>query len=434
MRQKRHWFLQKRSSQQGAILAVTLIILVCLLVIVIPLLFKLIAQFRTTEKFYKSIVALNLAEAGVERAIWELNRGLVSPWQISFGTNGISLWTTLNDFPEGKALGDIDIRVDPSESPLYLKIESTGKVPWSDGQTIDRTVRVVVERKLNSMFDFGIFASGRVDLGSDVEIDSYNSKVALYDVTKRGHNGRVGTNESATNSIFLGNNGKIYGNAGAGFGTDPTSLNQVINTNDGILEGTKFILSDVFSLTPVYPPLNIFWSIKGDYTYNDGANVGSIDQSSSGLYTSFLLDQGKVRVNGNVILFVVGEFKMKEGTTLEISQNSSLRLYLGGTFTQWQFTAVNNLTKDPTKLLILGTDMFTSDMVWNANADLYGAIYVPKAEVHYDSTSDLYGGIICSRLYIAPNVRIHYDEALKDVGIFQGGLPKLLVKSWQEKH
>jgi hypothetical protein len=91
------------------------------------------------------------------------------------------------------------------------------------------------------------------------------------------------------------------------------------------------------------------------------------------------------------------------------------------------------LTKNPSKLLILGTDLFTGEMVWNASSDLYGAIYVPRAGVHYDSISDLYGGVVCKELDIAANARIHYDEALKEVSAFKGGVPDRFVKSWQQK-
>jgi hypothetical protein len=44
-----------------------------MVIVALPFVFKFSSQFRTTERSYKSLAALNLAEAGVERAIWELN-------------------------------------------------------------------------------------------------------------------------------------------------------------------------------------------------------------------------------------------------------------------------------------------------------------------------------------------------------------------------
>jgi len=431
MLRKKYGFPLKRHREQGAILAVAIIILTVLLLIAIPLLIRVSSQFRTAEKFYKSVAAVNLAEAGVERAIWELKNGLISPWQLFFGTNGVTLKTNINGFPEGRPIGNIEISVVPSFPSLV--VEGTGRVPWSGKQTIDRTVRVVLDMRSRSIFEFGIFADRGVGLGSSVEIDSYDSTQGLYDANKRTHNGRVGTNSTTANSIYLGNNAKIFGNSGVGFGTDRDALDSVINTSAGYLEGTKFILPDEFLLNSVWPPLKILLSIKGEYYYNDPVNIGSISSSNNGTYTSFNLAQGKVRVDGDVTLFILGEFKMDQSTTLEVGENSSLQLYLGGSFVQWQYTAVNNLTKDPSKLLILGTDLFTGEMVWNASSDLYGAIYVPGAEVRYDSTSDLYGGVVCKELDIAANARVHYDEALKEVGAFKGGVPDRFVKSWQQK-
>ena len=62
-----------RPHERGSILAVALLVSVFMVIVALPFVFKFSSQFRTTERSYKSLAALNLAEAGVERAIWELN-------------------------------------------------------------------------------------------------------------------------------------------------------------------------------------------------------------------------------------------------------------------------------------------------------------------------------------------------------------------------
>ncbi len=65
---------------RGAALFLTLLTSILMLIIVMPFLFSLSGRFRVTEKSFRTMVAANLAEAGVERAIWELNYGNISQW------------------------------------------------------------------------------------------------------------------------------------------------------------------------------------------------------------------------------------------------------------------------------------------------------------------------------------------------------------------
>ncbi len=89
---------------------------------------------------------------------------------------------------------------------------------------------------------------------------------------------------------------------------------------------------------------------------------------------------------------------------------------------------------DPTKLAVYGTDTFNSTMVWNSNTQFFGAVYVPRADVVYDSNADFYGSMVGKSLQsISSNARLHYDEALGDVGMGTDSTTYAVV-SWQEKY
>ena len=89
---------------------------------------------------------------------------------------------------------------------------------------------------------------------------------------------------------------------------------------------------------------------------------------------------------------------------------------------------------DPTKLAVFGTDTFNGEMVWNSNTQFFGSVYVPRANVVYDSNADFYGSMAAKYLEsICSNARLHYDEALGDVGMGNDS-STYAVKSWQEKY
>jgi Tfp pilus assembly protein PilX len=72
--------LKKRPEEKGFVLIVGLVVMAVLLLLAVPLLFQLSFENKLTNKSYKSSAALSLAEAGVERAIWELNYGDIATW------------------------------------------------------------------------------------------------------------------------------------------------------------------------------------------------------------------------------------------------------------------------------------------------------------------------------------------------------------------
>ncbi len=117
---------------------------------------------------------------------------------------------------------------------------------------------------------------------------------------------------------------------------------------------------------------------------------------------------------------------------LEIAGGVKVTIYLGETFIQDSNTQINNLSENPTNLLILGTDTFNGEMEWNSNSQFWGSVYVPKADVHFNSNADYYGSISAKSFDSDSNARIHYDLALAALELDGTDGTALTVKSWQE--
>jgi len=170
---------------------------------------------------------------------------------------------------------------------------------------------------------------------------------------------------------------------------------------------------------------------KGSYSKDEGnTNIGE-----DGEYTSFKLGgDATVTITADVTLYITGDFSMRSNTELEIADGVTVKIYLGGSFEQNSNSKLNNLSEDPTQLIVLGTDSFNGEMEWNSNSQFWGAVYAPKADVNYRSNADFYGSIVGKSFDLNSNARVHYDEALAGLNIDVDSVDILLtVKSWQEK-
>ncbi len=414
-------------KERGAVLIITILVALMMLLLAMPFLTKLSGQYRVTEKAYRELAALNLAEAGVERAIWELNHGNITNWE---GDDNLRTMT-ISSFQAsgGSEVGDIVIEAfgPGGDNPI---IQSTGRVLHFGTTTLDKTIRVVLEVSGGqSLFDYGIFGDEGVELAGNAQTDSYDSREGEYGDDNVGDQGDAGTNATHYSCLFLRNNADINGDAIVGPGAIPASV--IVTQNNSGISGEKSALDEEKELTSIPAPEGLPW--RGAYT------VGNNDTdiiNENGEYTSFILqNNSKVTITADITLYISGEFSMKSNTQLEIAEGVTLTIYLAGTFTQRSNSQINNLSQNPAKLQIYGTENFTQTMTWRSNSSFYGAVYVPDATVHFDSNADFFGSVIADYVEVDSNAGLHYDLALGSLAsIFSGESNSYRVKSWQEKN
>ncbi len=417
--------LKYDEKERGSVLVIALLVALVLLILTLPVLTKLSGAYRLTEKSYRTLAATNLAEAGIERAVWELNYGSIWTW--AGEPNNRILDLSNLQASGGNEIGDVSVSI---QSPLGQRpfIESTGKVKHISSTTIDRTVQVFLERLDSpSVFMYGIFGDEGLDVVGSAYIDSYDSSMGAYGGDNVGEKGHSGTNATYQGCIGLRNNATIHGSVFVGPGADPENV--IVLQNNSEITGVQEALLEEKSLPSVPPPEGL--PFRGDYLLPVNSEDAIL---SSGEYSSFWLKPNTtVTILSDVILYVSGDFRMDSNSNLVIASGASLSLYLGGTFIQQSESAINNLMMDPTKLLIYGTDSFNGVMDWRSNASFYGAVYVPRAEIQYSSNADFYGSLIGKYIELFSNARFHYDLALGDVDtVGEGKSWTYSVKSWHQ--
>jgi hypothetical protein len=414
--------IMRRGEEQGSILAFSVIILTILVLFAAPFLFQLSSERRLTDKSYQSVAALSLAEAGIERAIWELNHGNILTWSGDDSLRALNISSFQTS--DGRVIGDIDIRI---ENPLGTNpsIEATGRIPYTGSLEIIRTTRVELQTKGFSPFEYAAFGDEGITTNVDTDTNSYDSRLGEYDMDgNRGSQGNIGTNSINNGGITLNDDSEISGEAYTGLGSDPSEV-IVLNGTSEIYK-QQLALANQKNLPSVIPPEDL--PFRGLYFLTDGAE-GIIDES--GKYTSFvLLNNAQTTITADITLYVTGEFLMTNNTTLYIAPGARVKIYLDDSFEVSAGSMLKNLSKDPTKVMILGTDSFTGTMHLGSSCRFFGAIYTPRANVQYATPHDLFGSLVAKKLISNAHYDIHYDMALSDLELTGRSFD---VKSWQEK-
>ncbi len=478
--------VRSRDHERGMILAVATIVIVAMLMMATPFLFKLSMQSRTTEKSMRSLSAFNLAEAGIDRAMWEMNQ----PYGVTGGIVAIDEAGNGTIVPTSEIVGDRTgtiqgtITTNLGVEPNVRTITATGGIPHIAGQPVTRTVNVNMEKYFKSIWDYGIFADEGIYTKTNFKTYSYNSKYGTYGATKpggglnEGMQGHAGTNANGDQSIEIqqGSSSFIHGNLASGVGTVPADINNVIyaTQSDASLfpdnidgtSGTRKIMSAPFEMPPVdlwsLPPRDMFnttvdfhgWfnsqpPVESPLPSNiiaAGYNKGNLSTtktvltpSDSGVYTNFTIPKNRtLTVEGNVAIYVTGldgataDFSGKNAN-INIGPDSSLTLILGKTTASIVNNVAINNTGTAPDCLILGTQQFTGDFSVRNNVDLNAALYMPQANFIVDQANfTLRGAVVCDYIDVRNNLNFYYDEALKDLDYVKGGIPYWRVTTWQE--
>ncbi len=401
--------INQRNEEHGSVLVIGLLFLTFLLLLALPFLLQISNDRRLSEKSYKAFAALSMAEAGAERAIWELNSGDIYSWSGDTSLRSMNIESFQTS--DGETMGSVEIRVENPEGDTPV-VQSTGKVPYIGAHTVDRSTRVELWKGDGSyyLFDYGVFGDEGINLSSNAQLE-----------------GDIGTNATHLGCIYLDANANVSGNASTGVESIPEDI--IITKPVSFITGEKQALSKPQLMPSIVPP--------EDLPFRGGYSLGSGSQdiiNESGVYTSFMLQSGsQVTITADVTLYITGEFAMTSNTALEIADGVKVTVYLGGTFVQDSNCQINNLSMDPTSLVFLGTDSFNGDILWNSNTAFWGAIYTPRANVVYDSSAEFYGSIVGKFVDFGSQASFHYDESLGELKTATGSPGStFIVKSWHE--
>ena len=389
-------------KMRGSAIPLAVIAVVTLLAIGVGLLSlglnSRIFAIRTTS----DIVARCAADAGLAKALFEMNGKLqVKPWDGDTlpGATNVSLTNCDAVFSytvTGGAGGNYTIR--------------------ATGNSAQAQREVSCNLQLRGPFEAAIFTQGYIKLKNSAEVDWYN-----YDESDDPL--RIGTNSTESGAVTLANSATINGDVAVGVGGDPDVA--IDAARGATITGETYPLMEECELLPVEVPEKLL-------SLPSGATItGNETITHSGKYRGIDLGKDKtIKIDGDVSLYIIGDLVLGNSAELQIKEDSSLSLYLGGDLEGKNSSTINNETQDPTKLKIYGLEDCES-MQFKNSSDFYGAIYAPSADVVMHNSADIYGAVVAGSFESKNSSTFNYDASLRDTDV-NDEIVRFTVRNWHE--
>ena len=391
-----------QSKRRGSAIPLVMVVVMILLVMGVGLLNLGMKGRIYSVRTASDIAARCAADAGLTMALFEMNEKLkVKPW------NDSSLPEAADQsLPYCDAVFSYTVTGNSSDG---YTIESTG----TSGNAERKVVCVL---KPQGPFEFAVFAEDGAELKNSALVDWFNFGAD-------DENLKVGTNSIASGAFTFKNSSTINGDVVVGVGGNP---DVVIDDFGAAITGDTSALREENVLPPITVPQ---WldSLPSSGTIQNNTTV-----TSSAKYSDINLKNNKtLLIDEDVILYVTGEIILGNSAEVQIDNDASLILYLGGNLEGKNSSTINNLTENAKKLQIYCLDTCES-MVFKNSADLYGAIYAPNAEVIMDNSANLYGAIIAKGFEQRNSGTFNYDASLRDASVNDEAV-RFVVTNWQEQ-
>ncbi len=404
--------------------------------------------------------AMNLAEQGLEEAVFAINQTVADPayawdsthWTRS-GGNAQGLW---NNLPIGEQNASATSRVYisgyASSAPVILS-RSTVTLAGTGAPAIEKWIRVILAG--SSRYANGLVARNSILFkGNNASVDSFHSTKnddgtpratpVAYAPAYRRDKGSVGSISVSNDAVLVkqadvwgyvstnkvdptlsvGNNGSILG---ADSTYDASTWSK--KTVDPMRTSTSFSAS----FDPETQPTSAIASlgaITSPQTLGTAGTTRTIVCSTISLSGNSRI----VEIAGDVTLHITaapGADAIKisgNSSGITILANSSLKIYTEGDI-DLTGQGVINITGLATNFEIVGTRQTAGQDIKIAGGGTFtGKIYAPNADVTINGDGSMSGSVVANNITLTGNAAFHYDEALGD----PDGTAPYRVTKWEE--
>lgn len=348
------------------------------------------------------IAARCAADAGLTMALYQMNEKLkIKPW------NDSSLPEAANQsLPYCDAVFSYTVTGNSSDGYTIESIGASGNAER----------KIVCVLKPQGPFEFAVFTDQGAELKNSALVDWFN-------FSADDENLKVGTNSVASGAFSLKNSSTINGDVVVGIGGNP---DVVIDDFGATITGETRALREANVLTPVEVPdwldsLPSGGSIQNDTTISNSSKYSDINLKNN---MTLLIDR-------NIALYITGDITLGNSAEIQIDNDASLILYLGGDFEGKNSSTVNNLTQEAKKLQIYCLDS-CENMLFKNSTDFYGVIYAPNAEVILDNSANLYGAVVARDFEQKNSGTFNYDASLRDASVNDEAV-RFVVTNWHQE-
>lgn len=455
----------RHSAERGSLLIVAMLLCAIIGISLVSYINVGRSALKTSNRSLYNNAAMNLAENGLEEAMYSINK-LVNDSTYSFTGDG---WTAVgsNDMKrkwtgttfDQNATGEVRVYIynyDGAAAPNIVARALVTVQGDSNKGTVEKWVRVQLRK--TSKFANGLVAKQTINFNGSPQVDSWNSDpdnnsataAIPYSAAVKNDAGSVGSISVGVNAVLV-DNADIWGYVGTGgsapqvgatgtigpFGTPTgTTVASHVTTDfsasfDNVTAPSTYSYTSAgaLSTSTVLPD-----DISGATLAADGKYYISCSSigGSNKVYT--------VAAGKKVVLKVTDTtgncIDIKGGSGgLNISSGASLEIYAAGDINIGGQGAMNGGTttgtmNQPVNLQIYGTKTSgTQNISIKGNGLFSGVLYAPFGSVQLDGSVQTYGSVVANDITLnGTSAQFHYDESL---GNFGGNNP-FRVTRWDE--
>jgi hypothetical protein len=387
---------------------------------------------------------LAIAEAGMEEALWALNKDDWTGWTFS----GRTASKNLSGFSQGSGSdGSVTITVTTEDDGARtLKVTATST--QTGGRVSTRTLTASTHRA--PLFVNAVAATTGTlrftSAGNTTLVDSYDSGLR-HSVTREplpyssqtpGFSAVLSAGSSSTSSATVQlTNAQVKGYV-ATLGTGPSySIGaRLLGPNSAT---TTRIDSTRVSTSPYQPIFDIRLPDGPRSPLPSNPKLGTAGATTPSIYstTDFDLRNGAtLTIDGPVKLVVSGAFYVgRNGSAtpgIKISRMGSLEVFVAGEI-YIGADGIENVSGIPAQLAIYSTNsLATSEM--NTLTPFHGVIYVPNGDFTVTGNNQIFGAIIARNVVFTGTApAVHYDIALRGRNaVFSGIETPFAISDWRE--
>jgi len=445
-----------RAASKGSVLIVALILCAVIGISLASYLQLTRSTMKMSSRAFYSNASINLAELGLEQAMWSLNKMVAgdptaawSGWTIT----GANAQRTFSGYTfDQNATGFVRVHVSnylgTSGTPQFT---TRATITPASGAVIEKWVQVTLSPR--SKFSNGLVAKDSIRFrGNNASVDSWNSDpdndtstpAIPYSASVRNDNGSIGSASVSVGAIAM-QNADIWGYVATG-GEPPTIGNQGLvgpfGTAAGTMDPTRVSTDFTASFDVVAAPTTAGYTI-GAITSNTTLPRGADTPAADGKYyysaPSVNLNNQTLTISNKVVLTLTstsksidigggsGELHINSGATLECYAAGDVKIAGNGLFNGCTNAAAAN---QPISCQFYGTGTSPAKQNYQiaGNGTLNAIIYAPNASLKVNGNGNVSGSFVANDITLVGNAAFHYDESL---GNFGGNSP-YGITNWEE--
>jgi Tfp pilus assembly protein PilX len=439
---------QSLRGSRGAVLMVSLLFATIIAVAITSYLSLTRTAMTISQRALCNNAAVNLAETGLEEAMWSINQNVAgdaaawSGWSVTAANTATRKFTGF-DIGQG-VTGVVRVYVSntlTSGAAPFVVSRASVTLPNNRG-TVEKYLKVTLA--LRSTFANGLVAKRTISFaGNTASVDSYNSKKGSYNADLGGgafnknDKGSAGSLAVTMDSLSVGN-ADIWGHVAVGT-SDTSGLSVGSNgtvgpfgTAAGTVVASAVTTNFTANFDDTTAPTTSGYTIAsvGAETLPRGGDVAAADGK-------FYYYVGGISISGNdsKVLHIADNKKVvivltpTTGTAVDIKGNASIQLD-GSTSTLEMYAeadvsiagngAVNS--GNPVNFKLYGTRAASAaskqTIAISGNGNLSAVVYAPNAALSIKgggTSGSVYGAMIGDTITVTGNDAFHYDEALADL-------------------